>query len=134
MKIKKADVEKRREFMRTLIRKDPKMSGSKLNALLFKEFGTKLRINTVYDLKEELGYDRNGEPKRPGGAPAAAAVAARNVGETAAGVFPLLVPTTANDKPIEFAERVLARLQAAGVINLKVSGHGDTWMVIEQAV
>lgn len=130
MNTKRAEIDKRREYMKQLILKDPKMSGSKLNDEFHKKFNTRLRINTVYDLKEVLGYDRNGN--RVGAPPEAAR--ARNVAPVvAAGVFPLLVATTSDDKPLDFAERLLTRLQTAGVINLKVSGHGDSWLVIEQA-
>jgi hypothetical protein len=137
MRTKKADVEKRREFMKQLIIKDPTMSGSKLNNLLFKEFGTRLRINNVYDLKEALGFDRTGKLKQPGppgstpSNPTAVTMAARNTGETT--TFPLLVQIAPAESPIDFAERLLTRLREAGVINLKVGGRGDTWAVIEPA-
>ncbi len=137
MNLKKREAERRREFMKEIILREPLLSAAKLNALAQKEFGAKLRTSTIYEMKEELGFDRLGNlllPNQATAAPKGAPVVrARNAAETNRGVFPLLISLPSADRPADVAGTLLKRLEESGIVNLKISGSGATWIVVEPA-
>jgi hypothetical protein len=130
--LKKREAERRREFMKEIILRDPLLSAAKLNEFARKEFGGMIRTSTIYEMKEELGFDRLGNLRVPNQGPAAVA-RARNAAETNRGVFPLLISLSDAERPAEVAGRLLKRLEESGVVNLKISGSGATWIVVEPA-
>ena len=130
MNLKKREAERRRDFMKELILRDPTASASKLNELARKEFGGMIRTSTIYEMKEELGFDRLGNIRVPN---QEAVTRGRNPGETNRGVFPLLVSLPDTDRPAETAGKLLKRLEESGVVNLRISGSGATWIVVEPA-
>jgi hypothetical protein len=126
--LKKREAERRRDFMKELILKNPLASAAKLNEHAKKEFGGMIRTSTIYEMKEELGFDRLGNIRVPSQEPV---VRARNPGETNRGVFPLLISLPDTDRPAETAGKLLKRLEETGIVNLKISGSGATWIVVE---
>ena len=132
MKRKREDVANRREYMKTLILANPTMTGAKLNELFAKKYGDRLRINTVYDLKEEVGLDRRGKPKEPSQAPLGH-IAARAPGEKLI-AFPMMISIDPGDTAASFAQKLFSQLQDAGVVNLKITGSSPTWIVVEPSV
>ncbi len=139
MNLKRNEAERRREFMKEIILRNPKLSAAKLNEFARKEFGSMLRTSTIYQLKEELGFDRLGNLRVPhqaqGAEPAAGdqvpVTRARNAGETTRGVFPLLISLATTERPVEMAEKLLKRLEDNGIVHLKITGSGASWIVVE---
>jgi len=132
LNLKKREAERRRDFMKEIILKDPLLSAAKLNEFAKKEFGGMLRTSTIYELKEGLGFDRLGNLRVPN-QDLAPVARARNTGETNRGVFPLLISLPDTDRPVEIANKLLQRLEENGIVNLKISGSGATWIVVEPA-
>ena len=132
MNLKRREAERRRDFMKEIILKDPLLSAAKLNQFAQREFGSKLRTSSIYEMKEELGFDRLGNIRVPNQDPEPV-VRARNAGETNRGVFPMLISLPDTDRPAEIAGLLLKRLEENEIVNLKISGSGPTWIVVEPA-
>jgi hypothetical protein len=128
--LKKREAERRRDFMKEIILREPLLSAAKLNEFARKQFGGMLRTSTIYALKEELGFDRLGNLRVPNQEPVARP---RNADETNRGTFPLLISLPDTDRPAETAGKLLKRLEESGVVNLRISGSGATWIVVEPA-
>lgn len=128
--VKRAMVDIRREYMKSLIRQSPQMSGDKLNKLFSQKFKSKMRINTIYDLKEELGYSRSRtKAARTGMTPDVMSQAGPH------GIpdpLPWLVPLQEGDTPPDLVARVLEKLAAAGIVNLRMT-KGTDWIVLDKA-
>lgn len=130
MNLKKREAERRRDFMKEIILKNPKLSAAKLNEFARKEFKGMIRTSTIYKMKEELGLDRLGNIRVPNQDPVARA---RNADKTNLGVFPLLISLPASDLPADIASHLLKRLGESQIVNLKITGSGATWIVVEPA-
>ncbi len=133
MNLKKREAERRRDFMKEIILKNPKLSAAKLNEYARKEFKSMLRTSTIYEMKEELGFDRLGNIRVPN-QESEAVERARNTGDTNRGVFPLLISLPDTESPADVAGRLLKRLEENGIVNLRISGSGATWIVVEPTV
>jgi hypothetical protein len=131
--LKKREAERRRDFMKEIILKNPKLSAAKLNEYARKEFKSMLRTSTIYEMKEELGFDRLGNIRVPN-QESEAVERARNTGDTNRGVFPLLISLPDTESPADVAGRLLKRLEENGIVNLRISGSGATWIVVEPTV
>src|SRR5665213_2071948 len=129
MNLKRREAERRRDFMKEIILKDPLMSATKLNQFAQREFGSKLRTSSIYEMKEELGFDRLGNIRVPNQDPEPV-VRARNAGETNRGVFTMLISLPDTDRPAEIAGLLLKRLEENEIVNLKISGSGPTWICL----
>lgn len=132
MNLKKREAERRRDFMKEIILKNPLLSAAKLNEFAKKEFGSRIRTSSIYEMKEGLGFDRFGNIRVPNQDPTPVE-RARNPGETNRGLFPLLISLPRTDRPEEIATHLFKRLEESGIVNLKISGSGATWIVVEPA-
>ena len=124
--VKRKEVDERRLYMKSLILKHPTMSGYSLNELFYRKYQSKMRINTIFDLKEELGLDRRtGTPTGKG--------PTTFQRQHPSQAFPMLIQLE-KENPTELVQKVLDRLSAASVlINLRVITTGANYIVLEQA-
>jgi hypothetical protein len=121
----------RKRAMIALIKKNPTMSGDRLNEEFFKLFKARMRVNTIYALREELGLHRSARQPRKTHAGEPLMAAARAPQPTS-NPFPIMVQSPDPSDGPALVESVMDRLREAGVLNLRCI-KGPNWVVIEPA-
>lgn len=65
MRLKKEVVAEREQFVKDAVKADPTLTGVKLQELLQGKFGAKMRVNRLYDLKNEALAELKGGASVP---------------------------------------------------------------------
>ncbi len=128
MKLKKDDSDKKLEYARDQILKNPKMSIANINDRINAQFSAKMNVNRLYRLKREVLGLPSPRPKKPAGAITSAA---RPGGKARSTVLPQLVHFTPGEHPGELLKRALEDLRAAGLTSLVVVSQTDRYAVID---
>lgn len=121
----------REKFVTNLLTAKPDLSGPKVAAAVKKQFGTAMRLHTIYDIRDAVRAKLKLPPITTTPKKGVTRAGRQPATNTAANPFPLMIKLSPGSG--DSLESALAQLREQGVTNLKVEAHQNDWAVINIA-